>query len=58
VAAATVGTQLGVLRPGEAAALMLGALVTIAVAVAGGALAARAGLVTTSPRPTAGAPVA
>ncbi|GGO89287.1 hypothetical protein GCM10011584_18350 [Nocardioides phosphati] len=58
VAAATVGTQLGVLRPGEAAALMLGALVTIAVAVAGGALAARSGLVTTSPRPATGAPVA
>lgn len=58
VAAATVGSQLGVLRPGEAAALMLGALVTIAVAVAGGAVAARAGLVTTAPRETAGAPVA
>ena len=36
VAAATVGTGLGVLIPGEAAALMLGALVTIAVAVFGG----------------------
>ena len=36
VAAATVGTGLGVLVPGEAAALMLGALVTIAVAVFGG----------------------
>ncbi|TCJ29461.1 cation:proton antiporter [Nocardioides jejuensis] len=58
VAAATVGTQLGVLRPGEAAALMLGALVTIAVAVAGGALAARAGLVATAPHEPAGAPVA
>lgn len=45
VAAATVGTQLHVLRPGEASALMLGALVSIAVAVAGGSLAARAGLV-------------
>ena len=39
VAAATVGGQLGVLRPGEAAALMLGALVTIGLAVLGGALA-------------------
>jgi Kef-type K+ transport system membrane component KefB len=46
VAAATVGTQLGVLRPGEPAALILGALVTIAVAVVGGGLAARAGLTT------------
>jgi Kef-type K+ transport system membrane component KefB len=46
VAAATVGTKLGVLVPGEAAALMLGALVTIAVAVAGGSLAVRAGMVT------------
>ncbi|QAY70404.1 cation:proton antiporter [Xylanimonas protaetiae] len=44
VSAATVGTQLGVLRPGEAAAFMLGALVTIGVAVAGGGLAARAGM--------------
>jgi Kef-type K+ transport system membrane component KefB len=45
VAAATIGSQLQVLRPGEASALMLGALVSIAVAVAGGSLAARAGLV-------------
>jgi Kef-type K+ transport system membrane component KefB len=45
VAAATIGTQLHVLVPGEASALMLGALVSIAVAVAGGGLAARAGLV-------------
>ena len=45
VSAATVGTQLGVLRPGEAAALMLGAVVTIGLAVVGGGLAARAGLV-------------
>jgi Kef-type K+ transport system membrane component KefB len=41
VAAATVGTQLGVLRPGEPAALILGALVTIGVAVLCGALMAR-----------------
>ncbi|MGZ4476521.1 MAG: cation:proton antiporter [Nocardioides sp.] len=46
VAAATVGGQLGVLRPGEAAALMLGALVTIGLAVLGGGLATRAGMVT------------
>jgi len=37
IAAATIGTQLNVLLPGEAAALLLGALVTIAVtAVASG----------------------
>ena len=45
VAAATIGTQLQVLQPGESAALILGALVTIAVTTAGGALAVRAGLV-------------
>lgn len=45
VAAATIGGQLGLLRPGEASALVLGALVTLAVAVAGGSLAVRAGLV-------------
>lgn len=50
VAAATVGTQLGVLRPGEASALMLGALVTIGLAVLGGGLAARAGM-TAAARP-------
>jgi len=44
VAAATVGGQLGVLRPGEGSALILGALVTIGFAVLGGALATRAGL--------------
>jgi Kef-type K+ transport system membrane component KefB len=41
VAAATVGEQLHVLGPGEGAALVLGALVALAVTVAGGALAAR-----------------
>src|SRR5215471_604528 len=41
VAAATVGTQLHVLQPGEPAALILGALVTIGVAVLCGALLAR-----------------
>jgi Kef-type K+ transport system membrane component KefB len=46
VAAATTGTQLGVLRPGEPAALLLGAIVSIVVAVLGGSLAARHGLVT------------
>jgi Kef-type K+ transport system membrane component KefB len=43
VAAAAIGAQ--VLAPGEPAALILGALVTIAVTTAGGALAVRAGLV-------------
>ncbi|WP_037606104.1 cation:proton antiporter [Streptacidiphilus rugosus] len=41
VAAATLTTQLHLARPGEAAAFMLGALVTIAAATAAGALAAR-----------------
>jgi Kef-type K+ transport system membrane component KefB len=51
VAAATVGAQLGVLEPGEPAALLLGALVTVAVAVPAGALAARAQDLTTRQRP-------
>jgi Kef-type K+ transport system membrane component KefB len=59
VAAATVGSQLHLLRPGEPAALMLGAMVTIGVAAAASALAVRAGLtgVRTSPpeQPLAGA---
>ena len=42
VAAATLGTQLGVLKPGEDAALLLGALLTIAAATVAGRLAARA----------------
>lgn len=41
VAAATVGTQLKVLQPGEASALMLGALISIAVAVGGGSMASK-----------------
>jgi Kef-type K+ transport system membrane component KefB len=41
VAAATVGEQLRLLAPGEGAALVLGALVVLAVTVAGGSLAAR-----------------
>ncbi|MCA4134312.1 cation:proton antiporter [Arthrobacter sp. M4] len=40
-AAVTVGTHLGVLHPGEGAALLLGALVTIAATAVGGARAAR-----------------
>jgi Kef-type K+ transport system membrane component KefB len=51
VAAATVGSQLHLLEPGEPAALILGALVTIALASLSGGLAVRAGLVTAaSPR--------
>jgi hypothetical protein len=45
VAAATIGTQSGLLLPGEAAALLLGALLTIVVAVLSASMAARAGLV-------------
>ncbi|NMN95604.1 cation:proton antiporter [Antrihabitans stalactiti] len=41
VAAVTVGTQLHLLEPGEPAALILGALVTMAVAGGAGALAAK-----------------
>lgn len=41
VAAATVGAQIGVLEPGEGAAVVLGALLVLAVTVAGGSLAAR-----------------
>jgi Kef-type K+ transport system membrane component KefB len=41
VAAATVGTSLNVLAPGESAALVLGALVTIAVATIAGGTAVR-----------------
>jgi len=45
VAAATLGTQLHLLKPGEPSALILGALITVAVCVAAGSLAVRAGLV-------------
>jgi len=41
VAAATIGAELGVLRPGERAAIVLGALVTLTATIAGGSLAAR-----------------
>ena len=49
VAAATVGSQSHLLRPGEPAALILGALVTIGVAVLSAGLAVRAGLVDAKP---------
>jgi hypothetical protein len=41
VAAATVGTSLNVLEPGESAALILGALITVVVATVAGGLEAR-----------------
>jgi hypothetical protein len=41
VAAASIGTQLQVLLPGEAAALLVGALVTIAAGAVAGSRAAR-----------------
>jgi Kef-type K+ transport system membrane component KefB len=41
VAAATIGSQSGILKPGEAAALILGAVITIAGATLGGSIAAR-----------------
>jgi Kef-type K+ transport system membrane component KefB len=40
-AATTIGTQLGLLDPGEGAALILGALLTLGATVAGGVMAAR-----------------
>lgn len=48
VAAATVGTALSVLEPGESSALILGALLTIAVSAVAGGLAVRRGLVADS----------
>jgi len=45
VAAATVGTSLHVLQPGESSALILGALITIAVSAVAGGVAVRHGLV-------------
>ena len=57
VAAATVGSQLGVLRPGEAAALILGALITIVAATVSASLAVRAGYaVTVTKRPIRATP--
>jgi Kef-type K+ transport system membrane component KefB len=43
IAAATIGTQLNLLEPGESAALILGALVSIVAATVAGGLAVRAG---------------
>lgn len=44
IAAVTVGTQLNILRPGDPAAIILGALVTMGFAGVAGALAVRRGL--------------
>jgi Kef-type K+ transport system membrane component KefB len=54
VAAATVGTSLNVLQPGEPAALVLGALVTIAAATIAGGAAVRQGHISSTEhrRPT------
>jgi Kef-type K+ transport system membrane component KefB len=54
VAAATVGTSLNVLQPGEPAAMVLGALVTIAAATIAGGAAVRQGHIisTEHQRPT------
>lgn len=49
VSAATIGSQLHLLKPGEGSALMLGAILTIGISIAGGSLlASRAA----SPEPT------
>jgi Kef-type K+ transport system membrane component KefB len=50
VAATTLGQQLHLLAPGEPAALILGALVTIAVATLAGGLLARGGAAQSPPR--------
>jgi Kef-type K+ transport system membrane component KefB len=54
VAAATLGSQTGLLSPGEPAALILGALVTIAIASVAAALAARGSPVPSGASPTPG----
>jgi len=50
VAAVTVGSQLGVLGPGEPAALILAALITVAVASVAAGLAAKGANLTPSPQ--------
>jgi hypothetical protein len=54
VAATTLGQQLHLLKPGEPAALILGALITIAIAAWAGSLLSRG----TPVRPTASNPAA
>ncbi len=58
VAAATIGTQLGILRPGEAAALLLGAVTTIAFAVIGAGVIARTSVPTATTPPETTTPSA
>ncbi len=55
VAAATVGAQQNLLAPGEAAAFLLGALITIVASVISGGMAVRAGF---RAPPAAGEPIA
>jgi Kef-type K+ transport system membrane component KefB len=55
VAAATIGRGVGVLAPGEDAALLLGALITIGVTTAAAAWAARRAAVAPPDRPSEGA---
>jgi Kef-type K+ transport system membrane component KefB len=50
VAAATIGSQLHLLEPGEAAAMILGALISIGASAAAGAQAARAFAKSEAPR--------
>jgi Kef-type K+ transport system membrane component KefB len=54
VAAATIGGQSGILKPGEPAALILGALVTITAATFGGARAGRSPRFRAASAPSAG----
>ena len=56
VAAATLGVQLRVLAPGEPAALLLGALVTVALSTLAAGRAVRQGLTSEPPPATAPAP--
>jgi hypothetical protein len=51
VAAVTIGERLRLLEAGEGSAMVLGALVTLVVAVAGADLAVRAGLTEPQPEP-------
>lgn len=52
VSAATIGSQLHLLKPGEGSALMLAAMLTIAIAVAGGSMLASGSTQPPKPVPT------
>ncbi|HTW19711.1 MAG TPA: cation:proton antiporter [Mycobacteriales bacterium] len=56
VAAATLGSQLNLLKPGEPSALILGALITIAIGTLAGGRAPTASSTDTGPAPTTTAP--